>query len=82
VLAILLWRALTPLVWPDRWLAFGLIVAIAASVGAADEVFQGTFPGASAIFDWVSDGDRAPSRRVLCAARGPFPPHAHELSGR
>lgn len=68
VLAILLWRALTPLVWPDRWLAFGLIVAIAASVGAADEVFQGTIPGRKRdVFDWMSDGTGAAVAAAFCA---------------
>jgi VanZ family protein len=60
MLAALLWRALVPLVWPDRWIAFGLIVAIAASVGAADEVFQGTVPGRRRdVVDWMSDGTGA-----------------------
>lgn len=68
VLATLLWRALAPLVWPDRWIAFGLIVAIAASVGAADEVFQGTIPGRRRdVVDWMSDGTGAAVAVAVCA---------------
>lgn len=68
VLAVLLWRALTPLVWPDRWIAFGLIVAIAAGVGAADEVFQGTIPGRKRdVVDWMSDGTGAAVAAAICA---------------
>jgi VanZ family protein len=68
VLAVLLWRALAPLVWPDRWIAFGLIVAIAASVGAADEVFQGTIPGRRRdVVDWMSDGAGAAVATAICA---------------
>ena len=69
VLAFLLWRALVPLVWPDRWIAFGLIVAIAASVGAADELFQGTIPGRRRdVVDWMSDGTGAAIATAICAA--------------
>jgi VanZ family protein len=68
VLAALLWRALVPLVWPDRWIAFGLIVAIAASVGAADEVFQGTIPGRRRdVVDWMSDGTGAAVAAAISA---------------
>lgn len=56
VLAALLLRAFAPSVWPDRWIAFGLIVAVAASVGAADEMFQGTVLGRRRdVVDWMSD---------------------------
>jgi VanZ family protein len=68
VLAALLWRALVPLVWPDRWIAFGLIVAIAASVGAADEMFQGSIPGRRRdVVDWMSDGTGAVVASAICA---------------
>ncbi|HXV14209.1 MAG TPA: VanZ family protein [Candidatus Krumholzibacteria bacterium] len=70
VLATLLFRALAPLTWPDAATTFLLIVAVAASVGAADEVFQGTVPGRRRdIADWASDTTGAALAAAVCVWR-------------
>lgn len=68
VMSVLLFRALAPLVWPDRAMAFLLIVAIAASLGAADEVFQGAIPGRMRdVADWIADAIGAALAAGTCA---------------
>ncbi len=56
ILSVLVFRALAPLSWPDIAITFLLVVAVTASVGAADEVFQGLIPGRRRdVLDWASD---------------------------
>ncbi|MCI0452252.1 MAG: VanZ family protein [Candidatus Latescibacteria bacterium] len=70
VLAVLLFRAVGPLAWPDTATTFLLVVAVAASVGAADEVFQGTVPGRRRdVVDWASDTTGAALATAVCVWR-------------
>lgn len=40
----------------SRWMEFAFLVAIGASVGALDEVYQGHVPGREmSIYDWYAD---------------------------
>jgi VanZ family protein len=67
ILAVLLFRALAPVAWPDTATTFLLIVVVAASVAAADEVFQGTIPGRRRdVVDWVSDTTGAAIAAATC----------------
>jgi len=67
LLAVFLFRALGPLTWPDAVMTFLLIVAVAASVGSADEMFQGMIPGRRRdVTDWFSDSIGAAVSVVVC----------------
>jgi VanZ family protein len=67
VLAVLLFRALGPLAWPDLAMTFLLVVVVAASVGSADEIFQGMIPGRHKdITDWFSDSTGASIATAAC----------------
>ncbi len=70
VLAVLVFRALGSLAWPDLATTFLLVVAVTASVGAADEVFQGTVPGRRRdVVDWACDTTGAALATALCTWR-------------
>lgn len=67
LLAVFLFRALGPLAWPDGAMTFLLIVAVAASVGSADEMFQGMIPGRRRdVTDWLSDSIGAALSVAAC----------------
>lgn len=67
LLAVMLFRALGPLAWPDAATTFLLVVAVSASIGAADEMFQGTVPGRSRdVVDWASDATGAALATAAC----------------
>jgi VanZ family protein len=69
VLAALLFRALGALAWPDLAITFLMVVAVTASVGAADEMFQGTVPGRQRdVMDWVCDATGAALATAACMA--------------
>ncbi len=69
LLAVILFRALGPLAWPDVALTFLLVVVVAASVGSADEMFQGMIPGRRKdVTDWLSDATGAAVATLLCIA--------------
>jgi VanZ family protein len=56
ILTALLWRALAPVLGGDRLTAALALVAVAATLAAADEVFQGTVPGRlTDLHDWLAD---------------------------
>jgi len=65
--AVLLFRALGPLAWPDVVMTFLLVAVVAASVGSADEMFQSMIPGRHRdIGDWVSDSAGAATATAAC----------------
>lgn len=67
VLAVLLFRALGPVMWPDAVMTFLLVVVVVASIGAADEMLQGMVPGRRRdIVDWVSDTTGAAVAAAAC----------------
>jgi VanZ family protein len=56
LLAYLASRALRPGRAAGGWVAVLFVVAVGASIGAADELFQGTVPGrVTDVYDWVAD---------------------------
>jgi VanZ family protein len=77
VLAVLVWRVPSPLARPDAATSFLLVVAVCASVAAADELFQATVPGrVRDVGDWMSDVTGAALAAAACARRGRRPPLA------
>jgi VanZ family protein len=70
VLAVLLFRALGGVVWPDLSAAFLLVWAVTASIAATDELWQGTVPGRRRdVGDWASDLIGAALALSVCAWR-------------
>jgi VanZ family protein len=70
LLAMLLFRALGGVVWPDLSAAFLLIMAVTASIAATDELWQGTIPGRRRdVGDWASDLTGAALALAVCAWR-------------
>jgi VanZ family protein len=67
LLAVLLFRALGPLTWPDAVMTFLLVTVVVATIGAADEMFQGMIPGRRRdVVDWMSDATGAAIAAAAC----------------
>lgn len=56
ILGVLLFRWLGWEISPMRWATFAFLVAVCATVGALDEIYQGYVPGrVMSIYDWLAD---------------------------